>query len=102
MHTGALGWLARLSHTLHLLAAGFWLGLLVPLIACLRSMTDLSTDASVALRRFSGLGHFAVALGSHHRLGQCAAGARPPGRSMSCRPTKSCCLRKSAWSRSCS
>jgi len=63
MRAGALGWLNRLSHVIHLLAAGFWLGSLVPLIACLRSMTDpaISTNASVALRRFSGLGHVAVA-----------------------------------------
>ncbi|SEF12594.1 putative copper resistance protein D [Rhizobiales bacterium GAS191] len=59
---GAFGWLNRLSHVIHLLAAGFWLGSLVPLIACLRSMTDpaVSANASVALRRFSGLGHVAV------------------------------------------
>ena len=63
MLTGTLGWLNRLSHTIHLLAAGFWLGSLVPLIPCLRSMADptIGVDASVALRRFSGLGHIAVA-----------------------------------------
>jgi putative copper resistance protein D len=63
MRAGAFGLLNRLSHVIHLLAAGFWLGSLVPLIICLRSMTDqaISADASVALRRFSGLGNVAVA-----------------------------------------
>jgi copper resistance protein D len=63
METGALGWLNRLSHIIHLLAAGFWLGSLVPLIACLRSMAHpaIGADAAVTLRRFSGLGHIAVA-----------------------------------------
>ncbi|SDR29601.1 putative copper resistance protein D [Rhizobiales bacterium GAS113] len=63
MQAGAFGWLNRLCHVIHLLAAGFWLGSLVPLIACLRSMTDqaVSANALVALRRFSALGHVAVA-----------------------------------------
>ena len=30
MRVGVLGWLNRLSHVIHLLAAGFWLGSLVP------------------------------------------------------------------------
>jgi putative copper resistance protein D len=52
--TGAFGWLNRLSHVIHLLAARFWLGSLVPLITCLRSMTDpeISANASAALQRF--------------------------------------------------
>ena len=63
MRAGAFGLLNRLSHVIHLLAAGFWLGSLVPLIICLRSMSDqaISENASVALRRFSGFGHVAVA-----------------------------------------
>jgi len=63
MHAGALGFLNRASHTLHLLAAGFWLGSLVPLLACLRKLMDpaLGADASLALRRFSDLAHIAVA-----------------------------------------
>jgi copper resistance protein D len=63
MHSGALGWCNRLSQSLHLLAAGFWLGSLVPLVACLRPTggAPLGTDISIALRRFSGLGYFAVA-----------------------------------------
>ena len=62
--TGALGSLNRLSHALHLLAAGFWLGSLISLVACLRPNLDpaLGADVSVALLRFSGLGHLAVAL----------------------------------------
>jgi putative copper resistance protein D len=63
MRAGALGSLNRLSHVVHLLAAGFWLGSLVPLVTCLRSTTDqaMSANAAAALRRFSGLGHVAVA-----------------------------------------
>jgi putative copper resistance protein D len=64
MRVGVLGWLNRLSHVMHLLAAGFWLGSLVPLIASLRPTNDQSASASVlfALRRFSSLGQIAVAI----------------------------------------
>jgi putative copper resistance protein D len=60
---GVLGWLNRLSHVMHLLAAGFWLGSLVPLIASLRLTNDqaASANALLALRRFSSLGQIAVA-----------------------------------------
>lgn len=61
---GATGFLNRASHVLHALSSGFWLGSLVPLIyvvAVLKSPT-LGHDADVALRRFSGLGHIAVAI----------------------------------------
>jgi putative copper resistance protein D len=62
MRMGALGWLNRLSHVMHLLAAGFWLGSLVPLIASLRLTNDqaASANALLALRRFSSLGQIAV------------------------------------------
>jgi putative copper resistance protein D len=60
MITGAVGWLDRASHVLHLLAAGFWLGSLIPLILCFRRPLDEAV--SLALNRFSGLGHIAVAI----------------------------------------
>jgi copper resistance protein D len=63
IHEGALGWLNRASHALHLLAAGAWLGSLVPLLYCLPLLEhpDLGADAAIALRRFSALGSVAVA-----------------------------------------
>ncbi len=65
MPDGALGWVSRASQALHLLAAGFWLGCLIPLLACLRPgwclRLGLGTAAALALRRFSSLGHAAVA-----------------------------------------
>ena len=63
MREGALGVLERANQALHLTAAGFWLGALAPLLLSLRRLRDanLRSDAAVALRRFSGLGHFAVA-----------------------------------------
>ena len=62
MRAGALGWLSKLSHIMHLLAAGFWLGSLAPLVAGLRLTSDPNTraNARVALQRFSGPGHVAV------------------------------------------
>jgi copper resistance protein D len=63
IHEGALGWLNRASHALHLLAAGAWLGSLVPLLYCLPLLghPSLGADAAIALRRFSALGSIAVA-----------------------------------------
>ena len=63
MYTGGLGWLNRSSRALHLLAAGFWLGSLVPLLVCLPMLRHpgFAVDAAVALRRFSALGPIAVA-----------------------------------------
>ncbi len=64
MLSGLWGWINRGSHVLHLLAAGFWLGALLPLAHCLRWLDrpDLRVPTGVALRRFSGLGHGAVAV----------------------------------------
>ena len=65
MQTGLIGALHRLNHAVHLLAAGAWLGGLAPLILCLRRYggdARLRAEAGATLRRFSGLGHFAVAL----------------------------------------
>lgn len=61
---GAIGLLNRASHVLHALSSGFWLGSLVPLIYVLAVLKspELGRDADVALRRFSGLGHGAVAI----------------------------------------
>ena len=63
MREGALGVLERANQALHLTAAGLWLGALAPLLLSLRRLRDanLRNDAAVALRRFSGFGHFAVA-----------------------------------------
>jgi putative copper resistance protein D len=60
MQSGLIGWLHSGNHALHLLAAGFWFGSLVPLLFCLRDRS-LSKDALAAVRRFSALGHVAVA-----------------------------------------
>ena len=64
MQPGFVGALHRLNHAVHLLCAGAWLGALAPLILCLRRYGDprLRSEAALALRRFSGLGHFVVAL----------------------------------------
>jgi putative copper resistance protein D len=64
MREGWIGGLHRLNHSIHLLCAGAWLGGLPPLILCLRRYRDprLRLEAAIALRRFSGAGHFLVAL----------------------------------------
>ncbi|MDR3440481.1 copper homeostasis membrane protein CopD [Telmatospirillum sp.] len=64
MQEGGLGWVSRGSHLLHLWAAGFWLGSLVPLLILLPKLSDpaLRSAAVITLRRFSRLGHFAVAI----------------------------------------
>ena len=61
---GLIGGLHQTSQVLHLLGSGFWVGSLLPLVLCLRAMRSeaLMGDADIALRRFSGLGHFAVAI----------------------------------------
>jgi putative copper resistance protein D len=63
MLEGAAGWVSRVSQVVHLLAGGFWLGALIPLKLCLGKFgdPDLRPEVLCALRRFSGLGHFAVA-----------------------------------------
>ena len=49
---------------LHLLAAGYWFGSLLPLLVCLRylAQTQWRSDAVTTLIRFSRWGHLAVAL----------------------------------------
>ncbi|RRI06521.1 copper resistance protein CopD [Mesorhizobium tamadayense] len=63
MLDGAEGWISRASHVVHLLAGGFWLGALAPLLLRLGKIGDaeLRLEISDVLRRFSGLGHIAVA-----------------------------------------
>jgi putative copper resistance protein D len=61
-HTGGAGWLHVGNQALHLLTAGAWLGSLVPIVYCLRLMEqDAIADGMIAIRRFSVLGHAAVA-----------------------------------------
>jgi copper resistance protein D len=64
MREGASGLFERANQALHLLAGGFWLGALAPLFLSLAYLDNpaLRVDAAAALRRFSGLGHVAVAL----------------------------------------
>jgi len=64
MHEGILGVLHRFNHALHLLAAGYWFGSLLPLLVCLRYLAQPQSrsDAITTLIRFSRWGHLAVAL----------------------------------------
>ena len=64
MQQGTVGWEHRINHMLHLLAAGFWVGALPPLIVSLLALrsSQRRDEAAVALARFSGLGHAAVAV----------------------------------------
>jgi putative copper resistance protein D len=64
MHEGVRGVLHHANDVLHVLAAGFWLGSLVMLPACLAHLGRPATRqaATIALRRFSTAGHGAVAL----------------------------------------
>jgi putative copper resistance protein D len=62
--TGALGTLSKASQVVHLLSSGFWFGSLLSVVLVLRQIRDprYTLDTDIALRRFSGLGHAAVAL----------------------------------------
>jgi putative copper resistance protein D len=64
MQQGAIGWGHKLNHALHLLAAGFWVGCLPSLLACLGGFNEAASSGAViaTLKRFSGVGHLAVAL----------------------------------------
>lgn len=64
MHEGWLGVAHRTNDLCHLLAGGFWFGALLPLLPTLGLLRDPARQdgAVVALRRFSTLGHGAVAL----------------------------------------
>lgn len=56
--------LSEASQVVHLLSSGFWFGSLLSVVLLLSHLRDseLADDADLALRRFSGLGHLAVAL----------------------------------------
>lgn len=64
MHEGMIGILHRLNDWGHLLAGGFWLGALVPVVMLLGQLRKSSMRASAiqSLIRFSSAGHLAVAL----------------------------------------
>jgi putative copper resistance protein D len=63
MQTGAEGVLHRANHALHLMAAGAWIGGLVPFAMCLRAYLrdDLRKDAVRAMAGFSFWGQLIVA-----------------------------------------
>jgi copper resistance protein D len=63
MQTGAEGVLHRANHAVHLMAAGAWLGGLVPFVMCVRAYErdDLRKDAVRAMAGFSFWGQFVVA-----------------------------------------
>lgn len=62
--SGLTGVLSETSQVVHLLSSGFWFGSLLSVVLLLRRIHDprYTSDADLALRRFSGLGHAAVAL----------------------------------------
>lgn len=64
MHDGMTGALHRLNDWAHLLAGGFWLGALVPVVLLLGRLKQaaLRPAAIGALIRFSSAGHLAVAV----------------------------------------
>lgn len=64
MDVGLAGLLNESLQVLHLLSSGFWLGALVPLLFLIPLFADpgQAGGADEALRRFSGLGHLAVAV----------------------------------------
>ncbi|MGV3490701.1 MAG: copper homeostasis membrane protein CopD [Devosia sp.] len=64
MSPGWMGLAQQLNNTLHLLAAGAWVGALPALIYLFPLLRDPErrADAGLALRRFSTAGHFAVIL----------------------------------------
>jgi putative copper resistance protein D len=63
MQTGAEGVLHRANHAVHLIAAGAWIGALVPFLMCLGvyERGELRQEAVKAMTRFSFSGHFIVA-----------------------------------------
>jgi len=64
MHDGWPGFLQRTNHALHLIAAAFWGGGLLPLLLLMRDarQPEFHTDAIRCMMRFSRYGHLAVAL----------------------------------------
>jgi copper resistance protein D len=64
MDEGARAAAHIVNHTVHLLAAAAWIGSLVPVLLCLEALDDPARAkyASLALDRFSVMGHIAVAV----------------------------------------
>ncbi|MEZ3498900.1 copper homeostasis membrane protein CopD [Pantoea sp. KPR_PJ] len=64
MHDGMSGILQPVNHAVHLIAAAFWAGGLLPLLILMREarQIDRRSDAIRAMMRFSRYGHLAVAL----------------------------------------
>jgi copper resistance protein D len=64
MQAGAEGVLHRANHAVHLMAAGAWIGGLVPFVMCVRAYErdDLRKDAVRAMAGFSFWGQFVVAV----------------------------------------
>lgn len=64
MNGGTLGLLHQINDGIHLLAAGAWVGALVPVLLLLRTKDQANDwhDSIAALMRFSTLGHAAVAV----------------------------------------
>ena len=63
MQTGAVGIVHRANHAVHLLAAGAWIGGLIPFVMCLNAYArnTLRSEAVTAMMGFSFSGHFVVA-----------------------------------------
>ena len=72
MRDGWPGLFQQLNHALHLIAAAFWTGGLLPLLLLMREarQIDRRTDAIRTMMRFSRYGHLAVVF---------AASRCPPG-----------------------
>ena len=64
MRDGMAGLLQQGNHALHLIAAAFWAGGLLPLLLLMREARNIAwrTDAIRSMMRFSRYGHLAVAL----------------------------------------
>ena len=64
MHEGVPGMLQQFNHALHLSAAAFWAGGLLPLLILMREARQIErrSDAIRSMMRFSRYGHLAVAL----------------------------------------
>lgn len=64
MREGWVGYIQQINDLVHVLAAGAWLGALVPLLVILRGLAKASVfhDHEQALKRFSKAGKVAVAL----------------------------------------
>jgi putative copper resistance protein D len=63
MQTGVVGFVHRANRAMHLLAAGAWIGGLLPFVLCLDAYArnTLRRNAVTAMMRFSYWGHFVVA-----------------------------------------